>query len=110
MPDLVVEIHVPLTPAPGLTEGEYRYPWIMEIEDRIADLSLETDGAEGYDDGEEQGVHYLFFLTGDRKAAVLAAAKKIATGPGVPAGAYIVVNDSEGDMGDGERVNLSDIA
>ncbi len=109
MAQLVVEIHVPLTPTPDLPEGEYEYPWIEEVQDRVAVLDLKSDGAEDYDDGEEIGEVYAFFLTGEDRDSVLLAAKRIATGPGVPAGGFIIVNDSEGDMGEGERVELADI-
>jgi hypothetical protein len=111
VPRLVVEIHFPLIPAPGLSQDQYQFPWIMEIEDRVAALELETDGAEMYDVSEGLGLdEYLYFLTGPDRAAVLSAAKKIATGPGAPSGAFVVVNDSDGDMGEGQRLALSEIA
>jgi hypothetical protein len=109
MKKLVIEIHFPLTPTPGLPEDEYPYPWIAELDDRVAVLTLKADGAEEYDDGEELDGHYAFFLTGEDKAAVLSAAKKMATGPDLPAGAFIIVNNSEGNLGEGERVELSAI-
>lgn len=109
MAQLVVEIHIPLTPAPDLPEDEYQFPWIGEVQDRVAVLDLESDGAEEYDDGEELGETYAFFVTGADKAPVLLAAKRLATGSGVPVGGFIVVNDSEGDMGEGERLELAEI-
>ncbi len=39
----IVEIHVPLTPTPGLGEDDYPYPWIDDIEDYLAQL----DGSDG---------------------------------------------------------------
>ena len=107
---LVVEVHIPLTPTPGQSEDEYQYPWIMEVDDRTAELDLDSDGAEAYDDGESLGDDYVYFLTGDDRAAVLAAAKRIATGPGVPTGGFVIVNTGDGDMGVGERVELDSIA
>jgi hypothetical protein len=107
MAELVVELHVPLVAPPGLSDDEYQYPWIMQIEDDVAALDEATDGATDYDDGEELGDDYIFFLTGDDEAKVLAAAKSVASASYVPAGAFLVVNDSQGDMGEGRRVELS---
>jgi hypothetical protein len=108
---LVVEIHFPLVPTPGLSDDEYQYPWIMEIEERVGALELDSDGAEMYDVSEGLGRDdYLYFLTGPDLDAVLSAAKMIATGPDVPPGAFVVVNQAGGDMGDGQRLELSDIA
>ena len=107
MAKLVVELHVPLVATPGLSANEYQYPWIMQVEDAVAALDEATDGATDYDDGEEVGEDYLFFLTGDDEAKVLAAAKRVASASYVPAGAFLIVNDSEGDMGEGRRVELS---
>jgi hypothetical protein len=109
MTQLVIEIHFPLIPTPGLSEDEYQYPWIMELEDRVAVLTLESDGAEEYDDGEGLRDTYAFFLTGEDKPSVLSTAKRIATGPGLPTGAFVIFNHSEGDMGEGDRVELSAI-
>ncbi|MEU9448849.1 hypothetical protein [Streptomyces sp. NPDC048277] len=37
MPTLVVEIHVPLLPTPGLPEGSYPFPWIAFVSDDEAE-------------------------------------------------------------------------
>ncbi len=105
MPQLLVEIHVPLVPDPNVPEGDYQYPWIDAVEDYIAELD-EAGEAECYDDGEEMGGEYLFFITGRNEAQLLAAASKIAAYPAVPAGAYAVVTDDTADMGTGRRVEL----
>lgn len=106
MSSLVVEIHVPLTPVPDVTPGEYAYPWILDVEDRLTELE---DGGrlEVFDDGEEDGEEYVFFITGASQEELLRAASRIATGTGVPAGAYAVLSsdDAEG-LGLGERVDL----
>jgi hypothetical protein len=41
-PQLVVELHVPLTPTPGLGEDEYQFPWIDQIMDEV--LALDDAG------------------------------------------------------------------
>ncbi|WP_288872830.1 hypothetical protein [uncultured Microbacterium sp.] len=63
MSDLVVEIHVPLTPAEGLAEGDYPFPWIETIEEGFLFQLEEGSGSgEVFDDGEELGDEYLFFV------------------------------------------------
>jgi len=54
--DLLVEIHVPLTPS-HVPAGEYPFPWI----DSVMEYLFELDGSKGemYDDGEEWGHEYL---------------------------------------------------
>ncbi|WP_433833057.1 hypothetical protein ACQP2E_17815 [Actinoplanes sp. CA-015351] len=102
MAEIMVEIHVPLTPAPGGPQ----FRWIDTIEDFL--IELEDEGAaESYDDGEEFGDHYVFFINGGTEQALLAAASRVATLDGVPAGAFAVVTDDEADeMGAGRRVSL----
>ncbi|MEV4491362.1 hypothetical protein AB0K04_14740 [Micromonospora coxensis] len=106
MPNTVVEIHVPLVATPGLTEDEYAFPWIEDVEDFLADLDEQGDVHE-YDDGEEYGHAYVFFLTGTREEALLAVASRVATLDRVPAGAFAVVTDDEAEeFGVGRRVDL----
>jgi hypothetical protein len=64
MADLLVEIHVPLTPT-DVPDGEYPFPWI----DTVMEFLFELDGTKGemYDDGEELGSKYLFFVHGAPK-------------------------------------------
>lgn len=102
--DLIVEIHVPLTPNPGLQKNAYPYPWIDDVEEYLAELEG-SDGQE-YDSGEELGGEYLFFVTGAPEAKLIKLAKRVSKLKGVPAGVYVTVNDSNGDMGDGRRVEL----
>ncbi|MFI9565236.1 hypothetical protein [Streptomyces rishiriensis] len=89
---LVIEIHVPLSPAPDLPDDAYPYPWIEEIEDFLAGLE-ETGEAEIFDEGVEHGGYYVFFVTGAPEPALLEAAARAAALPGVPAGAFAVVSD-----------------
>ena len=104
MSELVVAIHVPLTPTPGLGPDDYPYPWIDDVEAYLGEL----DGSDGevWDDGEELGEDYVFFVSGAPEADLVRLAKRVSRLDGVPDGAYAVVTDSEGDMGEGRRVNL----
>ena len=104
MADLIVEIHVPLTPTPGLGANDYAFPWIDDVEAYLGEL----DGSDGemYDDGEELGDEYLFFVSGAPEADLIQVARRVARVYVVPTGIYAVINDSEGDMGEGRRVDL----
>ncbi|MEV6596830.1 hypothetical protein AB0M36_08205 [Actinoplanes sp. NPDC051346] len=104
----VVEIHVPLEPAPGVGPDEYQYPWIDDVQDMVAELDEAADGAEEFDDGEEWGEHYVFFITGPDAQTLLAVASRLATLPRVPAGAFATVTDDQaGEVwGEGPRVPL----
>ena len=104
MADLIVEIHVPLTPSAGLGPGEYQYPWIEDVEEHLAGL----DGSDGeeYDSGEELGDEYLFFVWAASESKLVELARQVSRLPLVPSGVYVTVNDSDGDMGHGRRVNL----
>jgi hypothetical protein len=107
MPKLIVEVHVPLSPSPGVAPGEYQLPWIDDVEDFLADLDEEADGAEDYDDGESFGEFYVFFLTGTDEASVLRAASRLAALDRVPAGSFAMVTDDEAaEFGLGRRVEL----
>ncbi|WP_229068916.1 hypothetical protein [Actinoplanes sp. DH11] len=107
MPTLIIEVHVPLRPAPDVAPGEYPLPWIDDVEDFLAGLDVETDGAAGYDDGEEYGDAYVFFLTGTDEASVLRAASRVATLERVPPGSFAMVTDDEAEeFGLGRRVEL----
>ncbi len=108
VPQLVVEIHVPLVADRSVREGDYRYRWIDAIEDHIAELE-EAGEVECFDVGEELGEDYVFFITGSTEALLLAAASEIISGKGVPTGAYAVVTDDTADMGQGRRVELTSI-
>jgi hypothetical protein len=102
----IVEIHIPLVPAEGLAPGSYPFPWIEQVEDFLSELEDEGT-AEVYDDGEEHGDVYVFFITGADEAALLAAASRVATLSGVPAGAFAMVTDDEApEFGMGRRVDL----
>ncbi|MGY3204723.1 hypothetical protein [Streptomyces sp. TE5632] len=106
VPTMVVEIHVPLLPTPELPEGAYPFPWIEEIEDFLSDLEDRGD-VEVFDDGEEDEDAYVFFVAGAGEQELLAAASRVATLPGVPAGAFAVVSDDEAEeFGLGRHVAL----
>jgi len=99
----VVEIHVPLTPVPGLGEYDYAFPWIDDVEEFLADL----DEAEEFDSGEEYGEVYVFFIAGAPEDALLAVASRVAGLARVPAGAFAVISDDEAEeFGHGRRVSL----
>ncbi|SNT54118.1 hypothetical protein SAMN05421812_1094 [Asanoa hainanensis] len=107
MATLIVEVHVPLLPAPAVAPDEYQYPWIDDVEDFLADLDEGTDGARDYDDGEQHGEVYIFFLTGSDEASVLRAASRVATLARVPRGSFAMVTDDEAaEFGLGRRVDL----
>jgi hypothetical protein len=106
MPQMVVEIHVPLLATPGLAGDEYPFPWIDDIHDFLADLDEEGDVQE-YDDGEEDGDVYIFFITGGSESAVLRVAAEVVALDRVPAGAFAMVTDDEAEeFGMGRRVAL----
>ncbi|MFE5406379.1 hypothetical protein ACFQ9Z_34645 [Streptomyces sp. NPDC056580] len=103
---MVVEIHVPLLPTPDLPDGAYPFPWIDEVEDFLSDLEDQGD-AEVFDEGEEDGDVYVFFITGTSQWDLLAVASRVATLPGVPAGTIAVVSTDEAEeFGLGPRVAL----
>ena len=103
MADLLVEIHVPLTPN-DVPEGEYPFPWI----DSVMEFLFQLDGSKGemYDDGEELGDEYLFFVHRAPEADLIELAREVAALPGMPEGIYATVTDTEADMGGGVRVEL----
>lgn len=106
MPKMVVEIHVPLVAAPGLVDDEYPFPWIDDVQDFLADLDEQGDVQE-YDDGEEDGDVYIFFITGTSESALLGVAAEVAALDRVPAGAFAMVTDDEAEeFGMGRRVAL----
>ena len=107
MPELVIELHVPLEPDKEVAEGEYAFPWIDDLQEAIDELE-DTSDVESYDDGEEFGDHYVFFLTGPDEASVLSSAGALATRSGVPAGAFAMVTDSDAaEFGLGRRVDIT---
>jgi hypothetical protein len=94
---VMVEIHVPMS-----TDGE----WIDDVGDFMIDLEEEL-GIEEHDDGEEFGGVYIFFIAGSSERTLLAAASRVATREGVPAGAFAMVTNTDAPrFGMGRRVNL----
>lgn len=104
MAELLVEIHVPVSPI-DVPEGKEPFAWI----DTVMDFLFELDGSGGemYDDGEELGDEYLFFVHAAPEADLIALAREVANLPGVPSGVYATVTDTEADMGGGRRVDLA---
>lgn len=98
--DLVVELHIPLEKTPGLEADEYQYPWIDEVESFL----LEED-EDVYDDGEEVGDEYVFFVSDATEEELLALVARAAVLQGVPGGAYAVV--APGDESLDRRVDLT---
>ncbi len=106
MAEIVVEIHVPLVSPPGLPAGAWPFPWIRVVDDFLADLE-DRGEAEVFDEGEEFGRAYAFFITGPDLNRLLAVANRVAALPGIPSGAFAVVTDDEAEeMGRGRRVKL----
>ncbi|WP_252126582.1 hypothetical protein [Streptomyces sp. MBT84] len=86
--------------------SSYPFPWIEEVEDFSSDLEDQGD-MEVSDGGEEHGDVYVAFLAGTGEGALLAVASRVATSPGVSAGANAVVSDDEAEeFGLGLRVVL----
>ena len=106
---LVLEIHVPLTGNGGILPGApgYEFGWIDDIEEFLEDES--SDGSfDIYDEGEEVGGTYAFFVSGAAEEILLNVAANIAALPGIPSGAFAIVTDSQSEeLGTGRRVPLS---
>jgi len=104
--ETVVEIHVPLVSPADLPAGAYPFPWIRVVDDFLADLE-EQGELEVFDEGEEVGRAYAFFITGADLDRLVAVAARVAALPTIPAGAFAVVTDDEAEeMGRGRRVSL----
>ncbi|SNT62592.1 hypothetical protein SAMN05216276_109215 [Streptosporangium subroseum] len=106
MTTTVVEIHVPLHETPGLAETEYQFPWIDEIEEFLFELEQQGE-VEVFDDGEQFGDVYVFFVAGADESALLAAASRVAALDGIPTGAFAMITDDEAaEFGLGRRIDL----
>lgn len=97
----MVEIHVPLVPQ----ADEGQFAWIDSVEEFLVGMEDEGRG-EVYDDGEEFGEEYLFFVWNAPESELLAIAREVARLDGVPAGVYARVTDTDADMGEGRRIDL----
>lgn len=99
----VVEIHVPLK---ELATTSDHFLWIERIEDFLVRME-EEERVEVFDDGEEFGDVYVFFITGAPDDALLAVASRVAALEGVPTGSFAVVSDDAAEeFGRGHRVDL----
>jgi hypothetical protein len=106
VPETVVEIHVPLVSPAGLPEGAYPFPWIRVVDDFLAGQE-EQGEIEVFDEGDEFGRVYAFFIAGAKLDHLLAVAAQVAALPAVPAGAFAVVTDDDAEeIGRGRRVKL----
>jgi len=106
VPELVVEIHVPLLPATDAVPGEDAFGWIEDVEDYLDEVEERGD-AEVFEDGEEIGASYVFFVTGADEPCLLDVATQVVSLAGVPQGAFAVVTDDEVEqVGAGRRVAL----
>jgi hypothetical protein len=95
---LMVEIHFPMTGGDD--------EWIDDVGDFMIDLEEEL-GIQEFDDGEEFGDAYVFFIAGKNERTLLKAASRVATRRGVPAGAFAMVTDTNApELGLGRRVTL----
>ncbi|MCO8273908.1 hypothetical protein M1L60_25245 [Actinoplanes sp. TRM 88003] len=94
---VMVEIHFPAT-------GEDE--WIDDVGDFLIDLEDEF-GLEEYEDGEQIGDEYVFFIAGANERTLLKAASRVAARKGVPTGAYAMVTVTDAPkVGLGRRVSL----
>lgn len=99
--DQIVEIHFPLR----LDEDT---DWIEDVEE----LLFEAEGSVAplmYDDGEELRdadgePEYVFFISNNPLAELIAFGRMMLAHGGVPTGGYLSVNDEEGELGGGERI------
>lgn len=99
--DQIVEIHFPLR----LDEDT---DWIEDVEE----LLFEAEGTVAplmYDDGEElwngeDEPEYVFFISNNPLAELIAFGRMMLAHGGVPTGGYLSVNDEEGELGGGERI------
>ena len=72
MSELLVEIHVPLVPL----AGEAHLSWIDDVEELLSGVEDEGRG-EVYDDGEELGEEYLFFVWNAPESDLLGIAREV---------------------------------
>ncbi len=94
-----------MSPA-GLPDDAYPFPWIRVVDDFLAGLE-ESGEIEVFDEGEEVGRVYAFFITGAKLDHLLGVAARVAALPVVPAGAFAVVTDDDAEeIGRGRRVKL----
>ncbi|MDP4501654.1 hypothetical protein [Nonomuraea turcica] len=106
MAELVVEIHVPLVADPRVPEDDYAFPWIDVIDEFIFEREQQGE-AEVFDDSEEFGDVYVFFISGADEVTLLSIASRAVVLDGVPGGAFaMVTHDKAGEFGLGRRVEL----
>lgn len=104
---LLVEIHIPVPNPEEVEAGEHEHPivWIEKVEDYLAKLHGEE--LEVFDDGEQDGDVYIFFIAAADELTLLRAASRVALLDGVPAGAFaMVTDDAAEEFGMGRRVDL----
>lgn len=104
---LLVEIHIPVPSDEQMEAGEQEHPivWIEKVEDFLA--MLHGEELEVFDDGEQDGDVYIFFIAAADERTLLRAASRVAVLDGVPVGAFaMVTDDAAEEFGMGRRVDL----
>lgn len=97
----IVELHVPMTPTPGVPEDEYQYPWIDDLQEAVTDL-VDAGVLEEDDSAEQIDDDYVFYLTGTTEDRLVAAANRLSILDSVPAGSFAITPS-------GERIELGDV-
>jgi hypothetical protein len=59
-----------------------------------------------YDDGEELGSEYLFFVHDATEADLISLARRVSALPGMPSGVYAIITATAAEMGGGTRADL----
>lgn len=104
---LLVEIHIPVPTPEEVESGAQEHPvvWIERVEDFLAERHGEA--LEVFDDGEQYGDVYIFFIAAADEQTLLRAASQVAALDGVPTGAFaMVTDDAAEEFGMGRRVDL----
>ncbi|MBH0129411.1 glutamyl-tRNA amidotransferase [Salinibacterium sp. NK8237] len=105
--ELVVEIHVPLTPDANAAEGESRFPWIESLVEFTNELE---EGGEIFvvEEGDVFNDAYVIVITGADESTLTGVANRVANLPGIPTGVFAVVTDADADeLGQGTVVEIS---
>lgn len=105
--ELVVEIHVPLTPDTEVAEGESRFPWIESLVEFTSELD---EGGEIFvvEEGDVFNEAYVIVITGADESTLMGVANRVANLPGIPTGVFAVQTDADADeLGQGTVVEIS---
>lgn len=105
--ELVVEIHVPLTPDANAAEGETRFPWIESLVEFTNELD---EGGEIFvvEEGDVFNDAYVIVITGADEATLTGVASRVANLPGIPTGVFAMITDADAEeLGQGTTVEIS---